>query len=211
MSRPSPAPAPPYARAHVTRGLRPPCRQDTPTPPTPKARHSYAPPMRRARPTRTPREPHGCHTHAPQTRRASVGLLTHIACHNHGHPPTLRPSRGARTSPRESRIKAGVHPCGCFQSVRPAAHPGIWGYGQRAFPVHRAKRKPKRSQIEAKSSLNRCQIEPKSRPNRAQVDAKSSPSRCQTEPKSMPSQSRVKGKSKASRQEPRHSRNIAPR
>lgn len=80
MSRPSPAPAPPYARAHVTRGLRPPCRQATPTPPTPKARHSYAPPMRRARPTRTPREPHGCRTLAPQTRRAPAEFLTHIAC-----------------------------------------------------------------------------------------------------------------------------------
>ena len=119
MSRQNPAPAPPYVHAHVTRGLRPPCRQATPTPPTPRARHTDAPLTRRARPTRTPREPHECRTLAPLMRRASAGLLTHIACQSHGHPPTLRPLRGARTSLGLRR--ASPHKC---RGSTPAAASG---------------------------------------------------------------------------------------
>ena len=183
MSRPSPAPAPPYVHAHVTRGLRPPCRQATPTPPEAKARHSYAPPMRRARLERAPRMPHPCAADAARIRRT-------LDAHSLPKPrasANLAPLTGraelARTSPREPRTKAGGYPCGHFQRVLPAAHLGPSGRVLGATWGYRAKRKPKQCQIEAKSSLNQCQ-----------VDAKSMPSRCQADAKPKVSQKQVKSK-----------------
>ena len=48
-----------------------------------------------------------------------------------------------------------------------------------------------RSQIDAKSIPDRCQIDPRSMPDRSQIDAKSIPDRCQIDPRSMSNRSQM--------------------
>ena len=173
-------------RARAASTLPQSCPHLAAKPPRPRRHPRRAPPMRRQCGARAPQLPHPCAADAAR-----------IVRHDPGHPPTLRPSRGARTS-LGLRLASRAE----RQGSTPAAASGVcglqhtWCYliitgGPSGYI------KPSEIQIEAKSKPNRAYIEAKSSPNRAHIEAKSTPNREQ-----------IKGKSKASQKQADNSHGI---